>query len=988
MSVVPILKSIVEAVEYDSALPEEWRAGGISGFSPDKTLYEYQQQAIKNAARALYLYYGKEGAEWERFESPERTLKRKKAFMELYGGQFPADKFAAPEYFQNARGFRTGKNPIFSIYAPYFDGEGEIDYVNLINRMSFWMATGGGKTLVIVKLMAHLVRLKKARKIPPCDILLLAPGDHALAHIRRAVDDFNTAGGVRLEMRHLREFGKKDDTLPFNGTARVYYCRADHLSEERKEQMTDWRDYENGGRWFVFLDEAHKGGRDDSKRKAYYGLLARAGFLFNFSATFADSDDIYTAVARYNLGDFVGDGRGKKILRADSSFGEFRDFSPDDKIRIVLESLLALAAARENVRALRQKTGRADLYHMPLMLTLVNSVNTEEHSNDLRAFFETLRKIAAGELDEKIFGEARESLLQSWRQSPRMFSGKKTGGQAYPALQNMTADDLRRNIFGAARRGALEYVEDRRGKQIAFKLKTADSFFALIKIGDIGKWTKEFLRGMESAAIRDGTGDWFAGLDDKPEFSILMGSRAFFESWDSTRPNVINFINIGKASGAKIFITQSVGRGVRIAPLPGKRRRLRKLLHSLPEDERAVLQTVEGEVAPPETLILFATNQNAVDAVLEGMRDEDGRLPFVDLGEDLFSLNPPPRKNGAPMPFLVPQYGDAAGGALPVFRAAESALRRLSTYAAAASDSLLLAAGGMSFSQIADLRAVVKDNRKIGGGDYSLDAMLEMIRGRSEQSEKEIRGVREMHGKDIVHFHQMQAALKDNEIEVLRRKIAAVAKGGDPEEEMNALTVQLQKHEISTDEFRRRIKSLGAECDTFEHDDIVLQMRRCARHYYAPLITAGGRADFIRFIIDNEGEREFVRELEKWLDDNPESQWEWMFCKLRENRDSVNIPYSNHNRPAAFYPDFIFWMRRGNEYRIVFADPKGATYSDYMYKIDGYRRLFEKDGIPRVFAKDGLKVQVRLLLYNKCVPDSPAAYRRFWMDSPAAVFAD
>ena len=50
-------------------------------------------------------------------------------------------------------------------------------------------------------------------------------------------------------------------------------------------------------KWFVFLDEAHKGAREDSKRKAYYSRLVKNGFLFNFSATFTDEDDIVTTVA-------------------------------------------------------------------------------------------------------------------------------------------------------------------------------------------------------------------------------------------------------------------------------------------------------------------------------------------------------------------------------------------------------------------------------------------------------------------------------------------------------------------------------------------------------------------------------------------------------------------------------------------------------------------------------------------------------------------
>ncbi|HTW92369.1 MAG TPA: hypothetical protein VMH22_11740 [bacterium] len=56
-----------------------------------------------------------------------------------------------------------------------------------------------------------------------------------------------------------------------------------------------------------------------------------------------------------------------------------------------------------------------------------------------------------------------------------------------------------------------------------------------------------------------------------------MGSRSFYEGWDSNRPNVANFINIGVGTDARKFILQSVGRGVRIEPLQGRRQRLKFL---------------------------------------------------------------------------------------------------------------------------------------------------------------------------------------------------------------------------------------------------------------------------------------------------------------------------------------------------------------------------------------------------------------------------
>ena len=962
MQISPILNAIVDEMEYDAALPEEWWVESPAVFSRDKILYEYQQAAIKNAAKALYLYYGDDGA---------TDVQRKSRLLERY-----CDKQFSPQQFDINR----GKNMVFNICAPYVNANSDVvRFVNFINRMGFWMATGSGKTPVIVKLISYVWRLKQRCLVPPCDVLILAPTAHALRQIQNTVREFNAAGGMQLEMKHLREFRRDRGGLRFNDTAEIYYCRADHLSEEKKEQMLDWRDYENNGRWFVFLDEAHKGEQGDSKRKAYCSLLARAGFLFNFSATFADAEDIYTTVSRYNLADFVCNGRGKRILRAASSFGgaqagvATKEISKEHKKKIVLESLLALAAARACVCDLRKTTGFGDLYHMPLMLTLVNSVNTEE--NDLVLFFGILRRIAGNNLEAGLFDRVKKSLLNDWRNGKWLFDKEDDKpSKRYLALEKMTVASMREHVFGSRKHGALEYMADDASKQIAFKLKTAAAPFGMIKIGDIKDWKNDFLREMESVSPQEGS--WFERLDDLPHFSLLMGSRAFFESWDSTRPNVICFINIGVGKKARIFITQSVGRGVRIAPLPGRRRRLSQYLAEPGNSEKVVLENIKDKTAPPETLILYATNENAIDAVLEGMSGEEERLPFIPLG-DIFSCHKPL------FPLLIPEYCKTAAEPR-AFYASPTAQSRLRRYAAAVSDSVLLTAYGMTPTAISDLRAVATGDREIrSGSDYGIDAMRNMFHSWGGMTEK-AKGVRYISDEDIVHFKEMKASLPDNEIKILQEKIKTVA-GED--QETAILLATLKKDEISIEAAKKEMRRLQ-NAETYTRKDVSLSIRCCAKHYYAPLITANKKVGFIRHVIDEKREVKFLKSLEKHLDDNEPNWDEWMFCKLHPHRDHVYIPYDNRNHSAPFYPDFVFWMRRGNEYRIVFVDPKSIEFSKAEYKIDGYRNIFEKGGKPRVFTKDRLRVQVSLLFFNHTGRRSSDKYDQYWTSDAGAVFAE
>jgi len=77
---------------------------------------------------------------------------------------------------------------------------------------------------------------------------------------------------------------------------------------------------------------------------------------------------------------------------------------------------------------------------------------------------------------------------------------------------------------------------------------------------------------------------------DNSSINILLGSRAFYEGWDSNRPNVMMFINIGIGDSRK-YVLQSIGRGERIEPLKGMRKRLRFLAN-----ENTLAKTIKNKL--------------------------------------------------------------------------------------------------------------------------------------------------------------------------------------------------------------------------------------------------------------------------------------------------------------------------------------------------------------------------------------------------------
>ena len=1007
----PVLESVIQTLNYGD-LPETWRAPEIECFSAQKTLYDYQEDALKNAARALWLYYGKEGNDYQPGEPQNANSGRKQDFANRYAGS-EIDGFSVKKYESNADRQYQRQNPVFRILSQFITPQGEaIPYENLINRMCFWMATGSGKTLVMVKLIEYLHRLKERGEIPPHNMLILAPSEHLLGQIRRTIEEFNQSG-LNIDFVPLRESGRVTQAR-LGDHVTVYYHRSDNVSDVQKEALIDYRRYENGGRWYVLLDEAHKGGKENSKRQAYYAVMAREGFLFNFSATFTDPEDIVTTVKKYNLAEFIKNGHGKNIYLNEKEYEAFRDrgqereINSEERRTIVLKSLIALAHASLRVKELRADTGLADLYHLPLMLTLVNSVNTdvENERNDLWAFFQTLREIATGEIDETFFQMAKNELAHEWANPTLLFGedGRAIIGMDITRITDMKIADLREIVFLSRRRSSLQLIRSKDNKELAFQMKNADAPFALIRIGDTSKWRNELLVGFEETKTLQEK-SFFDDLE-KSSITILMGSRSFFESWDSNRPNVINFINIGGAD-AKKFVVQSVGRGVRIETLPNQRRRYAFLPDSKKKD---VLQNYSAEVQPPETLFLFATNRNAVKSVLEGLRLEKSGV-FESL--EGFVKMEKPKINDTEMSLLVPEYKEVEGNQAvkAPFSISSETLTKFKDYLERTSDSVLAVRDNLTPREINDLREAVRvETKKAQGREkirldpeknyrnlFFLQNRLQSHLSKPGKIADRMRKLDE--NEDIVHFRKIRVQLDQAEMNDLREKIEAVSKGGISTAEKKEWALQFAKDEISDEEFKERLS--GKSEETFKG----LKIKRLPKHYYAPVVAKEtGKSDFIKHIIKEESEVQFLNKLEQWLGDN-EPAWDaWMFSKIDETLDKIHIPYydSRANEYSRFLPDFIFWMRKDDEYRIVFVDPKGTEHTDALRKIDGYEKLFEKNGKRRKFQYQkssagtgpalegdnpvsGARISVGLFMFNEN-DSGPGAYSRFWTSNPADIF--
>jgi len=587
------LQNIIDDISFEN-LPAKWQGFDFVRFSKDKTLFDFQKQGLQNALKGLWLYF-----------------KDKKADKQSLFNHYQANDFT--ENFDYDLKKREGKKTakyLLEYDKDYPAADSKIPFAHFINRMSFWMATGSGKTLIIVKLIELLGKLIAEKELPERDILFLAHRDDLLDQFRNHVEEFNSFNfETKINLKNLRDYEsvKRENALPFaKNEITIFYYRSDLISDEQKEKIVNFRNYDNSGRWYILLDEAHKGDREDSKRQVLYSILSRNGFLFNFSATFTDPRDFATCAFNFNLSRFVEEGYGKHIYLSSAEISAFRgktDFSPIEKQKIVLKTLLLLTYINKYFEKIR-KVNNA-LYHHPLLLTLVNSVDVEE--SDLELFFRELEKVAKNEIRADLLNKAKQELVQEFSDHPTFEFEELDCVINADLISKLDYKDILKYVLNAKTPGNIEVLKIPGNRnELIFRLMTAEKPFALIKIGDISGWLKDKLEGYEINESFENE-SYFRRINrDDSDINVLMGSRSFYEGWDSNRPNLLLFVNIGVGNDAKKFVLQSVGRGVRIEPLKNKRKRLKELLNAK-EIKEQLFNKIKNLILPIESLFVFGT---------------------------------------------------------------------------------------------------------------------------------------------------------------------------------------------------------------------------------------------------------------------------------------------------------------------------------------------------------------------------------------------
>ncbi|MGT0077042.1 DEAD/DEAH box helicase family protein [Helicobacter pylori] len=918
----------------------------FKSFDSNKELLDYQQQALTNAFRMLVAYF--------------RDFKEnKKGFYAFYQEHYS---------FANCDFTNKKLNPLLK---SHFKVENQrVSFENFINRLAFYMATGSGKTIVIIKLVELLSVAMGMGLIPKKNIMFFSANENLIKQFEKEIEKYNRGKDFskQIDFKNLKSITHKDFHRAPKGffeKIALFYYRADLMNdEESKENLLNYKDYWDNGENYVILDEAHKGNKSESKRQAIFSLLSLKGFLFNFSATFTEESDLITSVYNLSVGEWVKLGYGKEsvLLKKNNlnAFKDLKDLNDREKEIALLKALLLLSM---------QKRYKIEGYfHDPLMLVFTHSVNVE--NSDAEIFFKTLARVIEND-DGNDFSKAKEDLLEEIKNPEFLFSDDKDKDYKVKVfkegLKSMDFKGLKEEVFYASNGHIEVIINPKNNQEIAFKLNTSDKVFCLIKIGDITEWICEKLKSVKvvSKNLSFKEESYFSQID-KSSINILVGSRTFETGWDSTRPSVILFLNIGLDDDAKKLVKQSFGRGVRIESVKNQRQRLAYL-----DIDEAIKKDLKPNAAMLETLFVIPTNHASLEAILTIQKESENR------GEDRGSwreikLEKTPIKHD----LFVPCYRKEPTSILKIpesasFRMSEKNFKDLKEYFNLMSEKhFILKHEIYDPKDYAMLKGMIQKAhfKKVSTWHYKdLDYMISEIKGKLYPNQKVPKDeFNALDNEKIVHFKRI--------------KVKA-----DKEEEL-IKTIQEVKEHAPLDKETLRIKIAQGEIDpydtekhkqgkTFKVDDA--ELLKLKEHYYTPLIKAKD-CDWLKHVVKVKSEIDFLQELQdqettKTLQENYDF---WAFSKIDEHLDNLFIPYINNVAERRFFPDFIFWLQKGDTQIICFIDPKGITYADYEHKADAYKLFKNKIFNPKNNPHFKIKVVLKFYGDKDKVGDN---YRDYWI---------
>jgi len=427
--------------------------------------------------------------------------------------------------------------------------------------------------------------------------------------------------------------------------------------------------------------------------------------------------------------------------------------------------------------------------------------------------------------------------------------------------------------------------------------------------------------------------------------------------------------------------------------LPNKRRRVISLYDNNEIDKKN-FEKIKDYIEPLESLFVFGTKADNLKEVVETLKQEK---PEVLLG-DLFEINPDVKDKE----LFIPVYKDSdriivEEKDIVKYPIHPDDYEMVKNYFNYIEEKVALS------KYDCDVRVLNKIKEGFNGhkNDYFVETeeqikinnsqfLLQNIFKHFSNKSKQFKTFKKLE-EEIIHFKRIN--ITADKLNSLREKIEKVKGAKDKEKEESLIDKEFDEGKISKDEFKKRLKeietSIVKETESAYSANEKVKIKYIANHYYMPVVlTEAERASFIQHIIKHKSEYDFINELDRYLQepDNKFKQFDWwFFSKIDETLDEVYIPYYNPktNRIDKFKPDFVFWLKKDNEYTILFVDPKGTEHTDAYRKIDGFERMLSNI----INTAENINIRAKLVLYNRNLI-GPENYNKYFVSNVDEFFKE
>lgn len=834
-------------------------------------------------------------------------------------------------------------------------------------KLAFWMATGSGKTLL---LHLNYRQFLHYNKTPLDNVLLVTPNEGLSEQHQEEM----ALSGIPNDRFRLEESG-----LTLGPPDAVSVIEITKLVEQKRGGGVSVPVEAFEGNNLIFVDEGHKGSGGAAWR-GFREALSRTGFTFEYSATFgqalsaAGNDDLTEEYGKaivfdYSYKYFHQDGYGKdfRILNLQKETAE------EQTRTLLLGNLLSFY---EQVHLFASHPEELKPYNLerPLWVFVGRTVNPGSRTKEDRTLSSDVLTVA--DFLHRFLSDAKWAkatigdLLKGRTNLPSddsgdLFAGKFDRLKASRITPAKLYGEILTHVFHASSGGGL-HLCDLRGHpgELGLKVAGSDQYFGLIYIGDTGTFkslVEESATGivLEEDAISDSLFDGIHRRDTT--IDVLIGAKKFTEGWNSWRVSTMGLLNIGRSEGSEII--QLFGRGVR---LRGKGFSLKRSSHEL-DDHPDYLRLLE-------TLNIFSVRANYMADFRKYLEQEGVETEPVRQ----FALPIRPNTSFLKKGLVVPRPGDSD------FK--EERLLVLDTELPAKprvdlSMKVQVLAGEGQGIQAQTFKSG-KETRLIEDQLHLVDweeAWFDLLQYKEQRDYSNVviqhetcRRIVESEGytlicdedalkietfaertriQDAVHavlrkyldaWFRYHREKWDSETMVYRKLDATDPNldfrgAGDSDKPGYAVYVPGSKTQLIAD-----IESLmNRAADLYEKTDRKsLPRLHFDRHLYDPLLIAKKNDGLTsRPPRLNEGEERFIQDLGEF----------WKAEKDGEMKGAEVFLLRNLSRGAGigffeekgFYPDFVLWIKKGREQRIVFVEPHGMVFAD-AYENDGKARLHEK----------------------------------------------